>query len=115
MVAAKKRRSAKPKRKGDVPSRLSGLFFQWGGISSLIVFAALIALRWDPGLADFLFWLTTTWIVLVRYMESSSLDGQFQQLSRPALRKWLRFSAILVIAAASLYALARIAASLSRS
>lgn len=115
MAATKKRGSAKPKRKGDVPSRLSGLFFLWGGISVLVVLAGLVAVRWDLGLADFLFWLTTIWIVLVRYMESSSLDGQFQQLSRPALRKWLRFSAILVVAAASLYALARIAASLSRS
>jgi len=115
MVATKKRKSAKPKRKGDVHSRLSGLFFLWGGISVLVVLAVLVAVRWDPGLADFLFWLTTIWIVLVRYMESSSSDGEFLQLSRPALRKWLHFSAILVIAAASLYALARIAASLGRS
>jgi len=81
----------------------------------LVVFAVLIAVRWDPGLADFLFWLTGIWIVLVRCMESSSSDGEFLQPSRPALRKWLHFSAILVIAAASLYALARIAASLSPS
>jgi hypothetical protein len=115
MVATKKRNFAKPKRKGDVHPRLSGLFFLWGGISALIVFAVLIALRWDPGLADFLFWLTTVWIVLFRYMESSSSDGRFQQLSRLALRKWLLFSAILVIATASLYTLARIAASMGRS
>ena len=114
MVAAKKRTSVKPKRKGDVPSRLSGLLFLWGGIPVLAVFAVLVAVRWDPGLADFLFWLTAIWIVLVRYMESSSSDGEFLQLSRTALRKWLRFSAILVMAAAILYALARSAASLSR-
>ena len=65
----------------------------------MVVLAVLVAVRWDPGLADFLFWLTAIWIVLVRYMESSSSDGESLQLSRPALRKWLRFSAILVIAA----------------
>jgi len=81
----------------------------------LVVLAVLVAVRWDPGLADFLFWLTAVWIVLVRYMKSSSSDGQFQQPSRPALRKWLLFSAILVIAAASLYTLARIVASLRQS
>ena len=115
MAATKKRGSAKPKRKGDVPSRLSGLFFLWVGISALVVLAVLVAVRWDPGLADFLFWLAAVWIVLVRYMRSGSPDGPFQQPGRPAHRKWLRFSAILVIAAASLYALARIAASLGRS
>jgi hypothetical protein len=67
--------------------------------------------RWDHGMADFLFWLTAIWISLVRYVESSCSGGEFLQPSRPALRKWLRFSAILVIAAVFLYALARIAAS----
>jgi hypothetical protein len=115
MLATEKQKSAKPKRKGDVPSRLSGLFFLWGGISVLLVLAVLVAVRSDPGLGDFLFWPTTIWIVLVRYIETSSSDGEFLQLSRTALRKWLHFSAILVIAAGSLYPLARIAASLSRS
>jgi hypothetical protein len=81
----------------------------------LALLAVLIAIRWDPGLADFLFWLTAIWIVLVRYMGSGASNGEFLPLSRPALRNWLRFSAILGIVAASLYALARIVASLSRS
>ncbi len=115
MVATKTRRTAKPKRQGDVPSLLSSLYFLGGGISILAVLAVLVAVRWDPGLADFLFWLAAIWIALVRYMISSSSEGQFQQPSRPALRKWLLFSAIILMAAASLYALARMAASLRRS
>jgi hypothetical protein len=111
MKITKHRISAKPKRKGDVPPRLFRLFFLWGGIFALIVFAVLIAVRWDHGMADFLFWLTAIWISLVRYVESSCSGGEFLRPSRPALRKWRRFCVILVMAAVFLYALARIAAS----
>lgn len=115
MTIARHRITAKPQRKGNVPPRLFISFFLWGGIFALIVLAVLIAVRWDPGLAVFLFWLTAIWIALVRYVESSCSAGGFLQPSRPALRKWRRFCGILAIAAIFLYALAMIAASLNRS
>jgi len=106
MKITKHRISAKLKRKGVVPPRLFRLFFLSGGITALIVFAVLIAVRWDPGLADFLFWLAAIWIVLVRYVECGCSSGEFLRPTRPALWTWRRFSVILLIAAASLYALA---------
>jgi len=115
MKITKHRTPVKPKPRGNAPPRLFRSFFLWGGISALIVLAVLITVRWDHGLADFLFWLTAIWISLVRYVESSCSGGEFLQPSRPALRKWRRFCVILVMAAVFLFALAKIAASLNRS
>jgi hypothetical protein len=95
---------------GDMPPPLSRSFFLWGGIPALIVFSVLVAVGWDPGLADFLFWLTVIWIVLARYVESGGSSGEFPQQSRPALRAWRRFSVILIAIGAVLYALAKMAA-----
>jgi hypothetical protein len=112
MTITRHRISAKPERKGDVPPRFSRLFILCGGISALIVFAVLIAVRWDPGLADFLFWLAAIWIVLVRYIEIEHLDKKTEHIKPKALREWRRYSIKLLLAAGFLYTLARIIANL---
>jgi hypothetical protein len=112
MTIVRHRTPAKPKRKGDVPPRLSRLFVLWGGISALLVFAVLIVVRWDPGLADFLFWLTAIWMVFVRYVEIEHLDKKTEHIKPKALREWRRYSIKLLLAAGFLYALAKIVANL---
>jgi hypothetical protein len=112
MTITRHRISAKLKRNSDVPLRLSHVFSLWGGISALIVFAVLIALRWDPGLADFLFWLVAIWIVLLRYVEIEGLDKKTPHSRTKMLGDWLRYSIKLLLAAGFLYALARIVANL---
>ena len=114
MTATKPRTSAKPKPKAKVPPRLSRLFVLWGGISALLVFAVLIALRWDPGLADFLFWMIAIWMVFVRYVEIEHLDKKTEHVKPKALREWRRYSIKLLLGAGFLYALARIAANLGQ-
>jgi len=101
---------AKLKRKSDGPPRLSRLFVLGGVISALLVFAVLIVVRWDPGLADFLFWLTAIWAVLVRYVEIEHLDKKTEHIKPKALREWRGYSVKLLLAAGLLYALARIVA-----
>jgi hypothetical protein len=88
------------------------MFSLLGGISALSVFAVLIALRWDPGLADFLFWLVAIWIVLVRYVEIESPDKRTPHSRTKMLGDWLRYSIKQLMAAGFLYALARIVANL---
>ncbi|OGD13051.1 MAG: hypothetical protein A2W20_02635 [Candidatus Aminicenantes bacterium RBG_16_66_30] len=110
------RRVCRPHRgHDDALSRIYRGAWLYGGIPFLILSAVLIATRRAPGLADFIFWLAAIWIVIVRYVECGCSSGEFLRPTRPALRTWRRFSVILLIAAASLYALARIAASLGRS
>lgn len=99
----------------DGLSRLYRGAWLYGGIPFLVLSAIFIATRRAPGLADFIFWLAAIWIGLVRYVESSGSLEKFLQPSRPALRKWQRFCVILMMVVVSLYALARIAASLNRS
>jgi hypothetical protein len=112
MKITRHRISAKSKRKGDVPPRLFRLFFLWSGISVLIVFAVLVASRWDPGLADFLFWLTAIWMVLIRYIEIGHIGKETQHIQPKALREWRRYSIKLLLATGFLYTLARIVANL---
>ena len=112
MTTTGHRISAKLKRNSAVPARLSRLFVFWGGVSALLVFAILIAVRWDPGLADFLFWLTVIWAVLVRSVEIENLDKKTPHIKPKALREWRHYSIKLLLAAGFLYALARIIASL---
>jgi len=112
MTITRPRTSAKPQPKAKVPHRLSRLSVLWGGISALLVFAVLIVVRWDPGLADFLFWLTAIWTVLVRYVEIEHLDKKTEHIKPRALREWRRYSIILLLASGFLYALARIVANL---
>lgn len=110
MKITKHRISAKPKRKGDVPPRLSRLFFLWGGIFALIVFAVLVGSRWDPGLADFLFWLIAIWMVLIRYVEIWHFGTETQLVHPKPIRQWHRYSVRVLLVAGLLYALARIVA-----
>jgi len=112
MTITRHRTPVKPKPKGNAPPRLFRSFFLWIGVSALIVFAVLIALRWDPGLADFLFWLVAIWIVLVRYVEIEGLDKKTPHSRTKMLGDWLRYSIKLLLAAGFLYALARIVANL---
>jgi hypothetical protein len=112
MTITKHRIPAKPERKGDVPPWISRLFVLCGGISALLLFAVLIAVRWDPGLADFLFWLTAIWIVLIRYVEIENLDKKTPHIKPKALREWRRYSIKLLLAAGFLYTLAIIVANL---
>ena len=112
MKITKHRIPAKPKRKGDVPPRLFRLLFLWGGIFALIVLAVLIAVRWDPGLADFLFWLTAIWMVFIRYVEIGPIGKETQHIQPKALREWRRYCIILLLAAGFLYALARMVVNL---
>jgi hypothetical protein len=100
--------SAEPKRKGDAPPGLSRLFVLWGGILALLILAVLIVVRWDPGLADFLYWLTAIWIVFVRYVEIEHIDKKTPSIKPKALREWRRYSLKLLLAAGLLYTLARI-------
>ena len=111
MTIIKNRTSAKTKRKGDVPPPLFRLFCFWGGLSALIILAVLIASRWDPGLADFLFWLVAIWMVLIRYVEIEHIGKEPQHIHpKVAVREWRLYSVKLLLAAGFLYALARIAA-----
>lgn len=110
MTLAKHRIAAKHKRKDAVPSRRFRLFCLWGGLSALFVFAVLIAVRWDPGLADFLFLLIAMWMALIRYVEIGPIGKETQQIRPKALREWRRYSIKLLLASGFLYALARIVA-----
>ena len=112
MTIAKHRISAKLKRKDAVPSQLFRLFCLWGGISALVVFAVLIAVRWDPGLTDFLFWLIAMWMVLIRYVEIGPSGKETQHIRPKALREWHRYSIKLLLASGFLYVLARIVVNL---
>lgn len=113
MTSYKHRISAKLKRKNDVAPQISRLFVLWGGVSALLVFAVLIAVRWDPDLADFLFWLVAFWIILVRYVEIENLDKKTPHIKPKAIREWCRYSIRLLLAAGLLYTLARIVAHLA--
>lgn len=110
MTITQQRRSAKPKGKGDVPPRLFRMFCLWGGSSALIALAVLVASRWDPGLAAFLFWLIAFWIVLIRYVEIEHIGKETPHIRPKALREWHRFSLKLLLGAGLLYTLARIVA-----
>jgi hypothetical protein len=112
MTIIRHRISAKPKRKDDAPLRFFHLLLLWGGISALIVFAVLVALRWDPGFADLIFWLVAIWMVLVRYVEMEHIGKETQHIRPNALREWRRYSIKLLLAAGFLYGLARIVADL---
>ena len=68
------------------------LFCLWGGFSALIVFAALVALRGDPGLADLLFWLIAVWMVTIRFAEIVHVGKEARQTRPKELRKWQRYS-----------------------
>jgi hypothetical protein len=110
MTITKHQISAKLKRKNNGPPRLSRLYVLLAGVSGLLIFAVLIVVRWDPGFADFLFWLTAIWIVLVRYVEIEHIDKKTQHIKLKALREWRRFTIKLLLAAGLLFTLARIVA-----
>jgi len=112
MKITKHRTPVKPKPRGNAPPRLFRSFFLWGGISALIVLAVLITVRWDHGLADFLFWLTAIWMVLIRYIEIGHIGKETQHIQPKALREWRRYCIILLLAAGFLYALARMVVNL---
>jgi phosphoglycerol transferase MdoB-like AlkP superfamily enzyme len=92
------------------PPRLLRLFFLLAGVSGLIGFGLLVAARWDPGLSDFLFWLTAIWIVLVRFVDMEHSGEQTQQIRAKARRAWLFFSVKSLLAAGLLYFLAKVLA-----
>ena len=73
----------------------------------MVVFAVLVAVQWDPGLADFLFWLTATWMALARYVEIGRIDKEPRRLPPKAIRDWCRYSIMSLLFAGLLYALAR--------
>ena len=112
MTITRHRTPVKPKPKGNAPPRLFRSFFLWIGVSALIVCAVLVAVSWDPGLADFLFWLTAIWMVFVRYVEIEHLDKKAEHIKPKTLGEWRRYSIRLLVAAGFLYALARIVANL---
>jgi len=112
MTITRHRTPVKPKPKGNVPPRLFRSFFLWVGVSALIVCAVLVAVSWDPGLADFLFWLIAIWMVFVRYVEIEHAAKEAQHVQPKTLREWRRYSIKLLLAAGILYALARIVANL---
>ncbi len=93
-----------------VPARPSRLFFLWTGISGLVVFGLLVAVRWDHGLPDFLFWLTVIWSVLVRFVEIEDFGEATQPNRIKARRAWWGYSVKLSLAAGFLYTLARVVA-----
>jgi hypothetical protein len=106
----------RPRREGrnDLTRICRGAWL-YVGIPFLLLSAVLVGTRRAPGLADFMFWLGAIWIIVARYVESGCSSGEFSEPSRAELRQWGRFSGILVMAAASLYALAKIVAALNRS
>jgi hypothetical protein len=112
MTITRHRTPAKPKPKGNAPPQLFRSFFLWVGVSALIVFAVLVAVSWDPGLADFLFWLIAIWMVFVRYVEILHAGKETQHVQPKALRGWRRYSIKLLLAAGFLYALAKMVANL---
>lgn len=112
MTITRHRTPVKPKPRGNAPPRLFRSFFLWVGVSALFVFAVLVVLRWDPGLADFLFWLTTIWMIFIRYVEIGPIGKETQHIQPKALREWRRYCIILLLAAGFLYALARMVVNL---
>lgn len=105
-----KRRACRPHgAQSDGLSRVFRGAWLYGGIPFLILSAIFIATQLAPGLADFIFWLTAIWIILVRYVEFSNILGKTPHPGKSALRKWQHFSIILMMAAGVLYALARVA------
>lgn len=108
MIITRHRTPVKPKPKGNAPPRLFRSFFLWVGVSALIVFAVLVAVSWDPGLADFLFWLIAIWMVFVRYVEIEHAGKETQHIQPKTLREWRRYSIKLLLAAGFLYLLAKI-------
>jgi hypothetical protein len=96
--------------RGDRVWRIYRAAWLYGGIPFLVLTAILIAAGRAPGLADFLFWLAVIWMVMVRYAEFGCLSEGSLQPCGAALRRWRRFSAILVVAGGVLYALAKVAA-----
>jgi hypothetical protein len=112
MTITRHRTPVKPRPKGNAPLRLFHSVFLWVGVSALVVFAVLVAVSWDPGLADFLFWLIAVWMVFVRYVETEHAGKETQHIQPKTFREWRRYSIKLLLAAGFLYALARIVANL---
>ena len=113
MTATRHHSSTDAKPKAKVPPPLSRLFFLLAGVSALIVFGILVAVRWDPGLSDFLFWLTAIWTVLVRFVDIERFGEKTQHIRAKARRAWLCYSVKLMLAAGFLYSLAKVVAHLS--
>lgn len=111
MTITRHRTPHKPKPKGNAPLGLFRSVFLWAGVSALVVFAVLVAVSWDPGLADFVFWLIAVWMVFVRYVETEHGGKETQHIQPKSLREWRLYSIKLLLAAGFLYALARIVAS----
>ncbi|MGB8959436.1 MAG: hypothetical protein WCC00_10570 [Candidatus Aminicenantales bacterium] len=110
MTITRHRTPVKPKPKGNAPLRLFRSVFLWAGVSALVIFAVLVAVSWDPGLADFIFWLIAIWMVFIRYVEIGHVGKEPQHIHPKAVREWRLYSVKLLLAAGFLYALARIVA-----
>ena len=76
---------------------------------SLLVFGAIFIMKGDaPGLADAIFWLITLGLILARYVDIRYLKGETADNKPATLKHWRRYSVILLIAAGSIYLLAKI-------
>jgi hypothetical protein len=97
------------KPRPDVLTRAYRGAWRFGGVPFLVLCAVLLAARQLHGLADFLFWLTAGWIVLIRYVEAGCSGEDFLCPGLAARRKWRRFAVLSAAGAAALYAAAKIA------
>ncbi|MCK7489537.1 MAG: hypothetical protein MZU79_04335 [Anaerotruncus sp.] len=77
--------------------------------SSLLVFGAIFIARGKAsGPADMLFWLIALGLIIARYVDVRYLKGETADNKPATLKHWRRYSVILLIAAGSLYLLAKI-------
>jgi len=97
----------KPEPSGGCLSIIVRLTWIFG--ASLLVFGAIfIAQGTASGLSDMLFWLIALGLIIARYVDIRYLKGETADNKPATLQHWRRYSAILLIAAGSLYLLAKI-------
>jgi len=102
----------KPESSGGCLSIIVRLTWIFG--ASLLVFAAIFIMQGKaPGLADIIFWLIALGLILARYVDVRYLKGETADNKPATLKHWRRYSVILLIAAGSLYLLAKILAPLN--
>jgi hypothetical protein len=77
--------------------------------ASLLVFGAIFIMQGKAsGLASVIYWLIALGLILARYIDIRYLKGETSDNKPATLKHWRRYSAVLLIAAGSLYLLAKI-------
>jgi hypothetical protein len=108
-MTAQNQTTAKPESRSGCLSVLVRLAWIFGG-SLLLFFAFYVAQDKASGRADIFFWTFTVALILVRFLDIRFFSAETMDNKPATIKHWSRYSILLLIVSAVLYALAKIIA-----